>query len=247
MRAQIIFLALGLTVFYSASCAKNLNPVIEMKPSFQTTPEADFVSAQDAAKNALRIGDKMPLFELPDSKGGIVKADELLRNANLVLVFYRGEWCPFCNLYLKRLQERNGEIMEHGGRLVAISVENPDESLSVSEKNKLEFTVLSDKNLELARKFKIVYQLPPDTDKKYKKMGIDLVRDNGTTKPELPLSATYIVGRDGKITYAFLDPDYKKRLEADVIIEELKKLKKQGIPTFTSSGSRTSGPEHPTY
>ncbi len=191
----------------------------------KTENKSDFVSVDDAVKNALNVGDKMPSFELPNAKDENVSSNKLLEKSNLIVVFYRGDWCPYCNLYLKRLQQSNKLFRENGGELIAISVENPNDSLSVAEKNNLEFTVLSDKNLDLARKFKIVYQLPPEMDEKYKGFGVDLVKDNGTDKPELPLSATYIVNQKGEITYAFLDPDYKKRLEAETIIEELKKIK----------------------
>jgi len=197
-------------------------------PTEKSTNEDDFVSVGDAAKNALKAGDQMPTFNLPNSKNEMVSSDGLLRKSNLVVVFYRGDWCPYCNLYLQRLQRRNKDLKANGGALVAISIENPDDSLTLSQKHKLDFTVLSDKNLDLARKFRIVYQLPPQTDKKYKEKGIvDLVRENGTAKPELPLSATYIVNQEGFITFAFLEPDYKKRLEPEAIIKELKKIERK--------------------
>lgn len=211
------------TLILVSACSQTAKTQTMEKKEMKTS---EFVSVEDAAKNALKVGDKMPEFELPNAKNEIIKSSELLKDSNLIVVFYRGDWCPFCNLYLKRLQQSNKDFMTNGGKLVAISVENPDDSLSVAQKNELDFTVLSDKNLDLARKFKIVYQLPPETDEKYKGYGIDLVKENGTEKPELPISATYIVNQNGEITYAFLDPDYKKRLEADVIIVELKKLKK---------------------
>jgi peroxiredoxin len=194
----------------------------EDKP--KTAAGSEFVSVEDAARNALKAGDKMPSFELPNARKDLVKSSDLLAKSNLIVVFYRGEWCPYCNLYLQRLQKSSREFRENGGELVAVSVEDADESLTVTEKNKLDFEVLSDKNLDLARKFRIVYQLPPETDEKYKGYGVDLVKDNGTDKPELPLSATYIVKQNGEIVYAFLDPDYTKRLESDVIIAELKKI-----------------------
>jgi len=168
----------------------------------------------------------MPGFELPDARNNIVRSRELLKESNLVVVFYRGGWCPFCNMYLKKLQDNLPAIESAGGKLVAISAENPDDSLSTEEKNKLKFHVLSDKSLEYARKFNLVYQLPDETDEKYKKKGINLVVDNDMVKPELPISATYIVNQEGKIVYDFVDPDYKKRLEPEKVIEELRKISK---------------------
>lgn len=182
------------------------------------------VSDREAAKNALNVGDKMPPFKLTDANDKTVSSDDLLKQGNLVLVFYRGAWCPYCNLYLKNLQKNLEQIKAHGGVLAAISVENPDSSLSVSKKNELNFTVLSDPRLETARKFNIVYQLSRETDEKYKSYGIDLVKMNDTETPDLPLSATYIVNQKGEIVYAFLEPDYTKRAEPEKIIEVLKKI-----------------------
>lgn len=193
----------------------------------ESMERTEFVTPEDAANKALKAGDKIPEFNLPNVKKENVSSAELLKTSNLIIVFYRGAWCPYCNLYLKRLQDNLGEIKSNGGELVAISVENPDNSLTVAEKNELEFTVLSDKNLDLARKFNLVYQLDPETDKKYKGSGIDLVKNNGTETPDLPISATYVVDQDGNITFAFIDPDYKKRLEPKDIILELQKLKKK--------------------
>ena len=231
MKKYFVILAICvLGGFFGTGCSTAAPSKIEERKveKQNEASEKDFVSVEDAVKTALKAGDKMPDFVLPNAKNESVSSKELLKKSNLVVVFYRGDWCPFCNLYLKKLQENNADIVANGGSLVAISIENPDDSLSVAEKNKLEFTVLSDKNLDLARKFRIVYELPGKMNEKYKSKGIDLVRDNGTERPELPISATYIVKQDGEITYAFLDPDFKKRLEPDEIIGELKKLKGNG-------------------
>lgn len=184
------------------------------------------VTAADAQKSGLNVGARVPSFSLSDPGGKTVSSKQLLKGGNLVIVFYRGAWCPFCNTYLRSLQKRLPEITAAGGTLVAISVENPDSSAAVAKKNEVAFTVLSDPNLETARKFGIVYQLPAETDAQYKQYGIDLAKRNGMSKPELPLSATYVVDKKGKITYAFLEPDYKKRAEPDVIIAELLKIKR---------------------
>ena len=184
-----------------------------------------FISAEDAAKNALNVGAKMPAFSLKDANGKIVESRDLLKGGNLVVVFYRGAWCPFCNLYLRNLQKNMPQIKAAGGNLVAISVENPDNSLNVARKNELDFTVLSDPNLTTARKFGIVYQMPKETDELYKTRGLDVAKHNRMEKAELPLSATYIINQTGEIVYAFLEPDYKKRAEPETIIKTLLKIK----------------------
>jgi peroxiredoxin len=194
--------------------------------SGQTNGAERFVSVDDAVANALKAGAKMPAFVLEDSTGKTVSSKHLLKAGNLVVVFYRGSWCPYCNLYLRNLQKRLPEIVEAGGTLVAISVETPDDSMSVAKKNELNYTVLSDPGLGVARRFGIVYQMQPETDAQYKTRGLDVAKHNAMAKPELPLGATYVVSRKGKITYAYIENDYKKRAEPDVIIENLKKLKK---------------------
>lgn len=185
----------------------------------------DIVTAEQAAKTALTVGAKAPEFELKDSNGQLVKSKDLLKQGSVVLTFYRGSWCPFCNTYLRKLGQRNADIKAVGGQIVAISVENPDASLAVAKKNDVLFPVLSDPNLDVARKFGIVYQMPPDTDERYKKNGLDVAKHNAMPKPELPLAVTYIIDKKGKIAYAFIETDYRKRAEPDVIIENLKKLK----------------------
>jgi peroxiredoxin len=179
------------------------------------------VSPQDAAKTALNVGEQMPEFTLSDAVGKLVTSNDLLMQGNLVVVFYRGAWCPFCNKYLHKLQEKLSEIKANGGNLVAISVENPDTSMAVSKKNELIFPVLSDPKLETARKFGIVYELPKETNEKYKGYGIDLMKNNAMDKPELPLSATYVIDSKGKVLYAWLEPDYTKRAEPSDILKIL--------------------------
>lgn len=184
------------------------------------------ISAEDAAKNALNTNAKMPAFSLKDANGKTVESRDLLKQGNLVVVFYRGSWCPFCNLYLRNLQKSMPQIKAAGGNLVAISVENPDNSLKVSKKNELDFTVLSDPNLDFARKLGIVYQMPKETDELYKnKYSLDIAKHNEMERAELPLSATYVVNQKGEIVYAFLEPDYKKRAAPEAVIETLQKIK----------------------
>ena len=214
-----IFL-LGICVLALAFNSFSQDILMAAKDSMMTKD----ISAEDAAKMALKVGGVMPSFNLKDAKGNSVASVDLLKQGNLVVVFYRGAWCPFCNLYLRNLQKNLTQIKENGGVLVAISVENADTSMSVVQKNMVEFTVLSDPKLELARKFGIVYQLSVDVNEQYKGYGVDLVKQNGTEKPDLPLSATYIVNQKGEIVYSFLEPDYQKRAEPSEIIENLKKI-----------------------
>jgi peroxiredoxin len=112
------------------------------------------------SKTALNVGDKMPTFELPDAHGKTVSSVDLLADGALVIVFYRGAWCPYCNLYLHSLQEYLPEFESLGASLVAISGEPPDRSLEVEQKDSLTYPVLSDTALLASRKFGVVYEVP---------------------------------------------------------------------------------------
>lgn len=213
-------------VFIVLVCLLLLNSVFSQE-AVKNTETQTVVTDQDAAKNALNVGAKMPSFKLKDGNDKSISSDDLLKESNLVIVFYRGAWCPFCNLYLRNLQKNINQIKEAGGNVIAISAEPPDKSLTVSKKNEVMFPVLSDPQLGIARKFGIVYNLPAETADKYKSRGVvDFQKDYGMEKAELPLGATFIVNQKGEIVYAYLDTDYKKRAEPDVIIEVLKKIKR---------------------
>jgi len=177
-------------------------------------------------ERALNVGGQMPEFELKDANGQVVDSASLLEQGPIVLVFYRGAWCPYCNLYLRGLQRRLTDFRRLGANLVAISVEPPDRSLKVLRDNKLEFTVLSDPDLLVARKFRIVYRLPDVVNDAVLARGFDIAKYNGSDEAELPLGATYVVNRTGKIEYAFLEVDYKKRADPVEIIGVLERLKK---------------------
>lgn len=180
--------------------------------------------ASGVTKKALNVGDKMPAFKLLDANGKSINSSDLLKKGHLVITFYRGEWCPFCNLYLRSLQKNLPKFKSLGANLVAISVEPPYRSLSVAKTNDLGYTVLSDPQLRVSRLFAIVYEMPKVTNNVVLKLGFDIAKYNGMEKAELPLSATYVVSKKGEIVYAFLDPDYKHRAEHTAVIKALTDL-----------------------
>jgi peroxiredoxin len=160
-------------------------------------------------KTALNVGDEAYKFDLPGASGSNVKLDELLKDGPVVVMWYRGGWCPYCNVQLREMQSYLPQIKELGANLVAISPEIPDSSLSTKQKDELSYYVLSDIGNEVARKYGIVYTLPEVVQKQFEGR-LDVNSYNGDTKKELPLAVTYVIDKNGKITYAFLDTDYKK-------------------------------------
>jgi peroxiredoxin len=181
------------------------------------------VDTGQAAK-ALNVGEACPDFELNNAHGKNVSLGEQLKNGPRVISFYRGAWCPYCNLEIRALKEALPAFRQHGADLIAISPQIPDKSLSQTEELKLEFEVLSDTDNQLARQFGLVFTLPESIREIYDAFEIDVADHNGNDKFELPIPATYIVDKDKVIRYAFVDADYTQRLEPLTIIEELQKL-----------------------
>jgi peroxiredoxin len=170
---------------------------------------------------ARRAGDMAPDVALPDIGGRRVHLSDLWRAGPLVLVFYRGAWCPYCNLQLRAWQRELGELRRYGGSLAAISPQMPDHSMTNAQKNTLGFIVLSDTSLEAAEAFGVAFTLPPELIDLYGRLGNDLPVVNGNGRWALPITATYLISSDGRITYAHIDADYRERAEPRDILLKL--------------------------
>ena len=183
------------------------------------------VQKAQVVANALGKGDKAPDFTLPDATGHELRLQQELEKGPVVLTWYRGGWCPYCNIQLAAYQKILPQIEELGAQLIAVSPEIPDQSLSTKEKNELQFTVLSDQNLRVAAKYGLVFQLTPEVEKLYAEF-FDIKEYNGeeAATNELPLAATYVIDSNGSIVWSFLDADYTKRAEPQDIIDALDSL-----------------------
>src|SRR5690242_3143851 len=172
----------------------------------------------------LKVGDRAPAILLGNAKGELVDVDALLRKGPVIITFYRGGWCPFCNLELRAFQDVLPRITAAGASLVAISPEKPDDSLSTAEKNALSFEVLSDVGQEVGRAFGIVYEFTDELRGVYQGFGLDIPAKNGTPGEwSLPVSATYVVDTNSTIIYAYTDVDYRDRADPEDVLKVLAK------------------------
>ncbi|MFD4410431.1 peroxiredoxin-like family protein [Streptomyces sp. NPDC058467] len=170
------------------------------------------------ADRALTVGAQAPRFNLPSAAGQALALEDILADGPVVLTFYRGAWCPYCNIALRSLHQHHDAITARGARLVAVSPQIPDESLSLAEKHDLAFDVLSDIGSDTAKQYGLAFELPDDLAAVYDKLGFDLQRVNEGHPRTLPLPATYVIDTDGVIRWAFVNSDYTTRAEpADII------------------------------
>ena len=184
--------------------------------------DAEALGAGDTFGGALQVGDRAPGFRLPDARGGEVALDDLLIDGPVVLVFYRGAWCPYCNLQLRAFQAALEDIRADGATLVAISPQTPDKSLTLAEQAELAFPVLSDVGNAVARSYGLVFALDADARELHSGIGIDLTAFNGDDSWELPAPAVFVVDPDGTIHFASVAGDYRWRVGPDEVLTALR-------------------------
>ncbi|MES9956331.1 MAG: peroxiredoxin-like family protein [Sedimenticola sp.] len=170
---------------------------------------------------ALRSGDAMPDFELPDQHGQYRRLSDYLAESPVVLNIYRGGWCPYCNMEMKALHDVLPEIEARGARLVGLSPETPDHAIDTAERNGIDIDILSDTGNRVSEQMGLVFELPMALRPIYEKIGIDIPAFNGDDSFRLPVPATYIIGQDGVIVYDFVNADYTLRLEPAEIVATL--------------------------
>ena len=177
-----------------------------------------------ASKSAIGVNDTAPDFALPNPAGKSIVLKDLLRSGPVVLTFYRGGWCPYCNIQLRAYQGALPQITGLGGRLVAISPQLPDNSLDTASKNALTFDVLSDVGNKVSRSYGLVYSLPEEIRSAFRSNNKALPSINGDESWELPVPATYVVARDQRVALAYIEVDYRKRPEPEALLTCLKSL-----------------------
>ncbi|WMN60874.1 AhpC/TSA family protein [Pseudoalteromonas xiamenensis] len=186
--------------------------------------ETEALRRQALEQNAPKLGELFPQFHLKDQLGNEVNLADSLSQGPVVLTFYRGGWCPYCNLELRAYQQVLGEISARGAKLLAITPELPDASLTTAEKNALEFSVLSDPQALFAKQLGLVFTLPESLKPIYQKFGIDIEAHNGKGVFELPVAATYVIDKSGLVIFADVNADYTRRAEPIDVIHALEKI-----------------------
>lgn len=186
---------------------------------------AQRLDAFDFAARAPKVGDEAPDFALPDQHGDEVWLSALLHGGPVVLIFYRGEWCPYCNLQLRTFQANLAQLAEHRAQLVAISPQTPDHSLSMAEKNDLEFVVLSDVGAQVIDRYGLRYEVDDETRVLFESVGNDLEEHNGAGHWVLPAAAAFVIDRRGTVRYLNVRGDWRERAEPADVLTVLSQLR----------------------
>ncbi|RXQ93889.1 AhpC/TSA family protein [Ancylomarina salipaludis] len=173
-------------------------------------------------KCSLKIGQKAPRFVALDQNGVKIKSTAILKEKQLIVVFYRGQWCPFCNRHLSELQDHLEDFKKAGAQLIAITPEKTENIDKTIEKTKADFPILWDKDNLIMKTFGVDFILAKDLQERYKQYGVDLNKANGNPSQTLPVPATFVIGKNGKIKFIQYDPNYKNRSTAQEILNHLK-------------------------
>ncbi|TXM73798.1 AhpC/TSA family protein [Methylobacterium sp. WL12] len=179
--------------------------------------------ASGAATRALKAGDRAPTFTLADPEGQLVSSATLLERGPLVISFYRGVWCPYCNMELQALQEVLPQFERLGASLVAISPQTAANSRKSVRQNELGFPILSDPHNAVAAAFGLRFPLPDYLVELYRSLKNDLPAFNGDPSWTLPMPGRFVVGQDGTILYAEVNPDYTRRPEPEDMLPALRR------------------------
>ncbi|MCG2617032.1 AhpC/TSA family protein [Terrimonas sp. NA20] len=180
------------------------------------------LSAQEAPEG-LFLNSKAPEFKAKDQDGKEVRLKDLLKKGKVVLVFYRGEWCPYCNKFLQKLEDSLSLIKEKGATLVAVTPELPENIGKTVTKTKAEFPILHDEDLKIMKAYDVEFEVPENTLTRYRNSGIKIDENNGKNGNFLPVPAVYVINKESTVVYRFFNQDYKKRPNVKEILEFLQK------------------------
>ncbi|MES2005838.1 MAG: peroxiredoxin-like family protein [Bacteroidota bacterium] len=170
----------------------------------------------------LNLNDKAPDFTAQDQNGKTISLKNKLKTGSVVLVFYRGQWCPFCNKALKQLEDSLVQIKSKGADLITITPEKQENIARTIAKTKASYSILHDEGLQIMKSYDVAFKVDDKTIETYKKYGIDFIEANGEANgANLPVPAVYVVNKEGRIVYKYFDKDYRKRSSVKEILDHL--------------------------
>lgn len=178
------------------------------------------INAQQSPEG-LFINSKAPDFRAKDQTGMEIHLKDVLKKGKVVLLFYRGQWCPYCNRQLKKIEDSLQLIIGKGATVIAVTPEKPENITKTIEKTSATYSILFDDGLKIMNAYNVSFEVPENTLTRYKNTGIDIEKNNGTNGKYLPVPAVYIINKESTITYRFFEPDYKKRPSVQEILENL--------------------------
>jgi peroxiredoxin len=183
---------------------------------------AAFITTNALAQEGLKPNDKAPVFTATDQYGKKINLEETLKKGPVVLVFYRGQWCPYCNQQLKKLEDSMALLAAKGATVLAISPETAANINKTVEKTKATFSILHDEGMAIMKSYDVAFAVDEKTVTKYKDYGIDFVKVNGEVNgANLPVPALFIIGKDGKIVFRHFDKNYTKRVSVAELLNHL--------------------------
>jgi len=202
-------------------------------PKASRYSESDLAVMQRAQENLVRtlpdpgikVGEQAPDFTLPNAFGKPLRLSDQWQQGPVVLVFYRGAWCPFCNLHLRSLYQSLPEFERYGARLILVTPQQPDKSRAQLEKTGYPFEVLSDLDSSVMKSYHLYFELEPDLVEVYNRLGLDLVAYNGPGRNVLPVPGTFVIDTGGVVRAMHADTDYKERMEPAAILAALSRLR----------------------
>ena len=180
-----------------------------------------FAQSETVYPEGLKVGDTAPDFKVKDTDGKEISLKKALKKGPVVMLFYRGQWCPYCNKQLSHFNDSLAMITAKGASVLAITPETPENVKKTIEKTKSTFPIVEDEGLAIMKMYKVNFAVDEKTITKYKGYGIDFDKANGANGANLPVPATYVIGKDGKIKYVFFNTDYKKRASVHDILDNL--------------------------
>ncbi len=182
------------------------------------------VDIEKYTPKGIEVGNNAPLIKAKSVTGEKINSSEALKKEQIVVVFYRGNWCPYCNRHLSNLNDSLGYIKQAGGRVLVVGPENFENAEKTADKSEATFTLIPDTTLHIMQDFDVLFKVTKKYQRKIKTfLFTDIADNNNQDEAQLPVPATYVIGKDGKIKWRHFDYDYTKRASAKSIIEALQK------------------------